>query len=71
MLLLNIAGYIIQEDVTLRDGETLGYTAEQKATLMTNVLVKRLGLGGAEFKTCRQHLTTPFRPQTEAAAEVA
>ena len=30
MLLLNIAGYIIQEDVTLRDGETLGYTAEQK-----------------------------------------
>ena len=30
MLLLNIAGYIIQEDVTLQDGETLGYTAEQK-----------------------------------------
>lgn len=29
-MLLNTAGYVIQEDVTLRDGETLGYTAEQK-----------------------------------------
>ena len=29
-LLLNISGYLIEEDVTLRDGETLGYTAEQK-----------------------------------------
>lgn len=48
-----------------------GYTAEQKATLMTNVLVKRLGLGGAEFKTCRQHLTAPFRPQPQTEAEVA
>lgn len=48
-----------------------GYTAEQKATLMTNVLVKRLGLGGAEFKTCRHHLTALFRPQAQAEAEVA
>lgn len=47
------------------------YTAEQKATLMTNVLVNRLGLGGAEFKTCRQHLTAPFRSQPQAEAEVA
>ncbi|WP_160638214.1 DUF4261 domain-containing protein [Pseudoflavonifractor sp. 60] len=30
MMLLNTAGYIIQENVTLRDGETLGYTADQK-----------------------------------------
>ena len=30
MMLLNTAGYIIEEDVTLHDGETLGYTAEQK-----------------------------------------
>ena len=29
-LLLNISGYLIEEDVTLQDGETLGYTAEQK-----------------------------------------
>lgn len=30
MMLLNTAGYIIDQDVTLRDGETLGYTADQK-----------------------------------------
>lgn len=41
------------------------YTAEQKATLMTGVLTKRLGLTGAEFKTCRQHLTAAFRTQSE------
>lgn len=30
MMLLNTAGYMIEEDVTLHDGETLGYTADQK-----------------------------------------
>ena len=30
MLLLNVSGYIIDQDVTLHDGETLGYTADQK-----------------------------------------
>ena len=58
-------------DMTLESLTQAGYTAEQKATLMTNVLVKRLGLGGAEFKTCRQHLTAPFRPQPQTEAEVA
>ena len=29
-LLLNVSGYLIEGDVTLQDGETLGYTAEQK-----------------------------------------
>lgn len=29
-LLLNVSGYLIDQDVTLRDGETLGYTADQK-----------------------------------------
>ena len=41
------------------------YTQEQKARLMNNVLKKRLGLSGPEFKTCRQHLTAPFRPRAE------
>lgn len=40
------------------------YTAEQKATLMNNVLKKRLGLAGPEFKTCRLHLTAAFQSQT-------
>ena len=29
-LLLNVSSYLIKEDATLQDGETLGYTAEQK-----------------------------------------
>ncbi len=44
-------------------------TPAQKETLMTGVLAKRLGLSGAEFKTCRHHLTAVFRAQ--AAAEAA
>ena len=28
--LIDIAGYVIDRDVTLRDGETIGFTAEQK-----------------------------------------
>ena len=39
------------------------YTPEQKERLMTRVLAKRLGLSGPEFKTCRLHLTAPFRPE--------
>lgn len=45
-----------------------GYSPEQKYTLMTSVLKNRLGLRGKEFKTCRQHLTAVFQPQTEAVA---
>lgn len=38
-----------------------GYTAEQKVTIMRNILTKRLGLYGDEFKTCRLHLMTPLK----------
>ena len=41
------------------------YTAKQKETLMLNVLTRRLGMTGKEFKTARYHLTRTF---TEAAA---
>lgn len=40
--------------------EVSHYTQEQKAELMNRVLKNRLGLKGAEFKTCRQHLTSAF-----------
>lgn len=30
LLLLNVAGYLIEQDAELRDGETLGYTEDQK-----------------------------------------
>ena len=38
-----------------------GYTAEQKVTIMRNILTHRLGLYGNEFKTCRLHLMTPLK----------
>lgn len=38
-----------------------GYTAEQKVTIMRNILTNRLGLYGEEFKTCRLHLMTPLK----------
>ncbi|MCX4351683.1 MAG: amidoligase family protein [Lachnospiraceae bacterium] len=37
------------------------YTAEQKVTIMRNILTNRLGLCGDEFKTCRLHLMTPLK----------
>ena len=38
------------------------YTQEQKYTLMMNVLTKRLGMVGPEFKSARLHLTKVFAP---------
>ena len=43
------------------------YTPEQKKTLMMNVLTRRLGMTGVEFKTARLHLTSAFA-ENEAAA---
>ena len=37
------------------------YTPEKKVTLMRNVLTRRLGLTGDEFKTCRLHLLTSLK----------
>lgn len=45
-----------------------GYTQEQKAALMTRVLVNRLGMSGPEFKTARLHLTAAFRQAAQQAA---
>lgn len=38
-----------------------GYTAEQKVTIMRNILTHRLGLYGNEFKTCRLHFMTSLK----------
>lgn len=48
-----------QEKIVFRSMS--GYTAEQKVTIMRNVLTHRLGLYGDEFKTCRLHLMTPLK----------
>lgn len=43
------------------------YTKQQKATLMMNVLTRRLGMTGAEFKTARLHLTSVFKEDSAVA----
>ena len=48
-----------QDRIVFRSME--GYTAEQKVTIMRNILTNRLGLYGDEFKTCRLHLMTPLK----------
>lgn len=49
------------KDTRLYFKSCANYTAAQKEQLMMGVLSKRLGLSGPEFKTCRLHLTAPFR----------
>lgn len=48
-----------QEKIVFRSME--GYTSQQKVTIMRNILTRRLGLVGEEFKTCRLHLMTPLK----------
>lgn len=58
-----------QEKVVFRSME--GYTAEQKVTIMRNILTNRLGLYGDEFKTCRLHLMTPLKKSAGMACRAA
>lgn len=44
------------------------YTPEQKAAIMKRVLIKRLGLSGPEFATCRLHLTSVWTHAAENEA---
>lgn len=48
-----------------------GYSAEQKVTIMRNILTHRLGLHGDEFKTCRLHLMTPLKKAAEMTYRAA
>ncbi len=48
-----------QEKIVFRS--MAGYTAEQKVTIMRNILINRLGLYGDEFKTCRLHMMSALK----------
>lgn len=48
-----------QEKIVFRS--MAGYTAEQKVTIMRNILTNRLGLYGDEFKTCRLHMMSALK----------
>lgn len=50
---LAVSAWAITSDDKYNFKSLNGYTPEKKVTLMRNVLTKRLGLYGDEFKTCR------------------
>lgn len=48
-----------------------GYTADQKVTIMYNILTNRLGLSGNEFKTCRLHIMKALKVNAAATHTAA
>ena len=57
------------EKISFRSME--GYTPQQKVTIMRNILTRRLGLSGEEFKTCRLWLMTPLKKSAGMFCRVA
>lgn len=57
---LAVSGWAIESDDRIRFVKRQNMTTEQKRKLMHNVLVKRLGMTGDEFKTARLHLEKAF-----------
>lgn len=58
-----------QEKIVFRS--IADYTPEQKVTIMRNILTKRLGLYGDEFKTCRLHLMASLKKSAEMTCRAA
>lgn len=48
-----------------------GYTADQKVTIMRNILTNRLNLYGDEFKTCRLHIMAPLKKAASMSTRTA
>lgn len=58
---LAMSAWAIKSDEKISFRSMEGYTSQQKVTIMRNILTRRLGLVGEEFKTCRLHLMTPLK----------
>lgn len=58
---LAVSAWAIESDDHIVFRSMAGYTAQQKVTIMRNILTQRLGLYGDEFKTCRLHIMTPLK----------
>lgn len=68
---LAVSAWAITAEDNLVFRSTAGYTAEQKVTIMRNILTNRLGLYGKEFKTCRLHIMTPLKNKVTAMRTAA
>lgn len=58
---LAMSAWAIESNEKISFHSMEGYTPQQKITIMRNVLIRRLGLAGKEFKTCRLWLMTPLK----------
>lgn len=58
---LAVSAWSITSDEHIVFRSMSGYTPDQKVTIMRNILTRRLGLTGDEFKTCRLHLLNPLK----------
>lgn len=58
---LAVSAWAITSNDKITFRSMVGYTPEQKVTIMRNILTNRLGLYGDEFKTCRLWLMTPLK----------
>ncbi|MCD8364709.1 MAG: amidoligase family protein [Clostridiales bacterium] len=58
---LALSAWSITSNENISFRSACNYTAEQKVTLMRNILTRRLGLTGDEFKTCRLHIMAPLK----------
>lgn len=68
---LALSAWAIESDDRIVFRSMDGYSAQQKVTIMRNILTQRLGLSGEEFKTCRLHIMTPLKKiaaEAQAAA---
>lgn len=65
--ILALSAWAIESNDKIVFRSMSGYTAEKKITLMYNILTKRLGLYGEEFKTCRLHMMKKLRENATSA----
>lgn len=58
---LAVSAWAIESNDRVAFHSMARYTAAQKVTIMRNILTKRLGLYGDEFKSCRLHIMMPLK----------
>lgn len=63
---LAVSAWAIESNDHIVFRSMANYTAEQKVTIMRNILTQRLGLYGEEFKTCRLHIMKPLKERAAA-----
>lgn len=61
---LALSAWAIESNDNISFRSISTYTADQKVTIMYNILANRLNLKGSEFKTCRLHMMKNLKERT-------